>query len=277
MRVRSASMAERSSDQASSIVLAHRRGHRDLAVEALGLGRPRRRHLEQASVAGPQVVLAVVEGGPPPSSFERPPVVRFDEDPVAAGPDGRSAQVHRHGSSVNDGTCGSSVPIACAQPGDEGPVPVGIARSLRAVPSVGSRTTRRQGGAGPPHDATSGSSSPARLCSSPPAAPVTASRRIRPTTAAAPISTGPATTPAAPAAADDAWTGPGDDDDGARRGPPLRRRPGAAGVLRPRRRPHGRGHDHRPRRDDRRRCAVDADAGDGDACSRRRPMAGSPP
>ena len=147
VRVRSASIAERSNAHASSIVAptadATETSPSKRSASAVHVGSD----LQQSAVAGPQVVLPVVERRAPAGALEDASVVGLDEDTVAAGPRGRSAQVHRHVASLNDRPCGSSVPIACAQLGDDGPRAVGIATAWSPRTSVGSPSTRRQDGA----------------------------------------------------------------------------------------------------------------------------------
>ena len=70
VRMRSASTLSRSCAHASARRCTHRRDERQVAIEALGLGRPHRDDLEQASVTSPDVVLAIVERGPPACPLE---------------------------------------------------------------------------------------------------------------------------------------------------------------------------------------------------------------
>lgn len=65
---------------------------RHLAVEALGLGGPDRLDLQEPPVEAADVVLAIVEGGPPAVTFECPPVGRLENPTMAAGTAGGAAE-----------------------------------------------------------------------------------------------------------------------------------------------------------------------------------------
>lgn len=95
-----------------------RRRHSQIAGVSLGFGDPRGLHLDELTVAAPDMILSIVERRPPSRPLEGKAIGRFERHAVPSRTASRAQAAHPHPSIVDHAVCGSTVRITCGLAGD---------------------------------------------------------------------------------------------------------------------------------------------------------------